>query len=317
MILLIGLAVGVDYSLFYLRREREERAPGARAEAALEAAAATSGRAVLVSGLTVMVAMAGMFFAGASVVHVVRHRHDPRRRRRGARLAHRAAGAAVASSATGSRRARVPFLGAARPRRRRVAACGLRSSTACCARPVVSVVLSARRPGRAGDPGAGHAHGRLRASHGLPRNLPIMQTYDRIQAAFPGGPMPAPWSWSRPTTSPPRRSGKASATWSAQALATGQMHEPVTHRRQPRPARRDRLASRWSGNGTDDASDARAGRRCATRRDPGDASARSAAPSADVTGMTAGSKDFNDLMKSHAADRVRVRPRRWRSCCCW
>jgi RND superfamily putative drug exporter len=60
IILLIGLAVGVDYTMFYLRREREERAAGRSEEAALEAAAATSGRAVLVSGFTVLVAMAGM-----------------------------------------------------------------------------------------------------------------------------------------------------------------------------------------------------------------------------------------------------------------
>ena len=64
VILLIGLAVGVDYSLFYLRREREERAAGRSEHAALEAAAATSGRAVLVSGITVLVAMAGMFLSG-------------------------------------------------------------------------------------------------------------------------------------------------------------------------------------------------------------------------------------------------------------
>jgi uncharacterized membrane protein YdfJ with MMPL/SSD domain len=64
VVLLIGLAVGVDYSLFYLKREREERAAGRGSRAALEAAAATSGRSVLVSGFTVMAAMAGMFFAG-------------------------------------------------------------------------------------------------------------------------------------------------------------------------------------------------------------------------------------------------------------
>ena len=64
IVLLIGLAVGVDYSLFYLKREREERAAGRSEHAALEAAAATSGRAVLISGLTVMVAMAGMLFTG-------------------------------------------------------------------------------------------------------------------------------------------------------------------------------------------------------------------------------------------------------------
>jgi RND superfamily putative drug exporter len=64
VILLIGLAVGIDYSLFYLRREREERAAGRSEGAALEAAAATSGRAVLISGVTVLIAMAGMFFSG-------------------------------------------------------------------------------------------------------------------------------------------------------------------------------------------------------------------------------------------------------------
>ena len=60
VILLIGLAVGVDYSLFYLRREREERAAGKNESEALSAAAGTSGKAILISGLTVMVAMAGL-----------------------------------------------------------------------------------------------------------------------------------------------------------------------------------------------------------------------------------------------------------------
>ena len=65
VVLLIGLAVGVDYSLFYLRRAREEKAAGATNEAAIDAAAATSGHSVLVSGMTVMTAMAGMYLAGA------------------------------------------------------------------------------------------------------------------------------------------------------------------------------------------------------------------------------------------------------------
>ena len=64
VILLIGLAVGVDYSLFYLRREREERAAGRSESASLAAAAATSGRAVLISGATVLIAMAGLFLSG-------------------------------------------------------------------------------------------------------------------------------------------------------------------------------------------------------------------------------------------------------------
>ena len=66
VVLLIGMAVGVDYSLFYLKREREERAAGRESNAAIEAAAATSGRAVLISGFTVMVAMGGMYLGGIS-----------------------------------------------------------------------------------------------------------------------------------------------------------------------------------------------------------------------------------------------------------
>ena len=66
IVTLVGLAVGVDYTLFYLRREREERAAGKVERAALEAAAATSGRAVLISGVTVMIAMAGMLLQPAT-----------------------------------------------------------------------------------------------------------------------------------------------------------------------------------------------------------------------------------------------------------
>ena len=67
VILLIGLAVGVDYSLFYLKREREERARGASHLDAVEIAAATSGHAVVVSGVAVIIAMAGMFLAGDAI----------------------------------------------------------------------------------------------------------------------------------------------------------------------------------------------------------------------------------------------------------
>ncbi|HWG22968.1 MMPL family transporter [Actinospica sp.] len=67
VMLLMGLAVGVDYCLFYLRRERQERAAGRDPKQALDIAAATSGHSVLVSGLTVMVAMAGMFLTGMHI----------------------------------------------------------------------------------------------------------------------------------------------------------------------------------------------------------------------------------------------------------
>ncbi len=67
LVVLIGLAVGVDYSLFYVRRERELRrrsGGGLSAERALDVAAATVGRAILVSGATVIVALAGLLVTG-------------------------------------------------------------------------------------------------------------------------------------------------------------------------------------------------------------------------------------------------------------
>lgn len=73
VVVLIGLAVGIDYSLFYIRREREERRGGlgpARRRrggsdaSALDAAAASVGRAILISGVTVMVALAGLLITG-------------------------------------------------------------------------------------------------------------------------------------------------------------------------------------------------------------------------------------------------------------
>ena len=67
VVLIIGMAVGVDYSLFYLRREREERARGASVSEALRIAAGTSGKAIVVSGLTVMVALAGLFLTGLTI----------------------------------------------------------------------------------------------------------------------------------------------------------------------------------------------------------------------------------------------------------
>src|ERR1035441_7624972 len=67
VVLIIGMAVGVDYSLFYLRREREERTAGHSPAEALRIAAGTSGRAIAVSGLTVMIALAGLFLTGYDV----------------------------------------------------------------------------------------------------------------------------------------------------------------------------------------------------------------------------------------------------------
>ena len=87
IILMIGMAVGIDYSLFYLRREREERRRGRSPHEALLRAARTSGQAVLISGATVLIAMAGMFVSGNSLFTTIGARNDDRRPRGDDRLA--------------------------------------------------------------------------------------------------------------------------------------------------------------------------------------------------------------------------------------
>jgi RND superfamily putative drug exporter len=67
VVVLIGMAVGVDYALFYIIRSRAERRRGVPSHEALERTARTSGRTVVVSGTTVVIAMAGMFIIGAKV----------------------------------------------------------------------------------------------------------------------------------------------------------------------------------------------------------------------------------------------------------
>jgi uncharacterized membrane protein YdfJ with MMPL/SSD domain len=71
IVLLIGMAVGVDYALFYVIRSREERARGLGSHHALERTARTSGHTVVVAGTTVAVAMAGQFMVGSAVLNGV------------------------------------------------------------------------------------------------------------------------------------------------------------------------------------------------------------------------------------------------------
>jgi RND superfamily putative drug exporter len=183
VVVLVGLAVGVDYSLFYMRREREERRAGRSANAALEAAAATSGRAVLVSGLTVIAAMAGMLFSGSptftsfavgtmTVVAV-------------AMFASISVLPAVLSK-LGDRveRGRVPFL--SRLRRRR----GGRSVWSAVIervmrRPALSLAVSGAFLVALAVP-ALSLQTKVSGAEDLPRDIPVVQTYDRITAAFPG-----------------------------------------------------------------------------------------------------------------------------------
>jgi putative drug exporter of the RND superfamily len=188
VVLLIGMAVGVDYSLFYLRREREERARGAGTMEALRRAAATSGRAIVVSGLTVMIALAGLFLSGYAVFTGV------------AIGTIAVVGVAVAGSLTAlpallswlgpwADRGRIPFLGrrrtAARPSRlwaavvRRVVAHPAAWGTVAA---LAMIALAAPGLGlRLGNPPNG----------GFSAKVPVVATMDRIDRAFPGRPGPA------------------------------------------------------------------------------------------------------------------------------
>jgi RND superfamily putative drug exporter len=188
VVLLIGMAVGIDYSLFYLRREREERLAGRSPKEALRIAAATSGRSILISGLTVMVSLAGLFLSGidefsgwaAGTILVV--------------------GVAMLGSVTvvpallawfGEKvdKGKVPFLG-----KRRMVAKESRFWRILVRRVVkrpllwgipalVALIAMAL-------PGAG-----LQARDSGPVDLttgnPISHTLERMEAAFPGGPAPA------------------------------------------------------------------------------------------------------------------------------
>ena len=160
IILLIGLAVGVDYSLFYLKREREERAAGRGSEAALEAAAATSGRAVLISGLTVIVALAGLFFGGTAIWTSIAIGTIMVVAIAVARLADRAPGAPLLARRP-RREGQDPLPAPRRASAAATPASGARSSTASSA--ARSSRPSPRRASSSpGPPGLRDAHGLLR-----------------------------------------------------------------------------------------------------------------------------------------------------------
>jgi uncharacterized membrane protein YdfJ with MMPL/SSD domain len=180
IILLVGLAVGVDYSLFYLRREREERAAGRDARAALQMAAQTSGHAVLVSGLTVIAAMCGMYLTGDPLFTSLAS---------GAVLV--VAVAMVASisvlpalmSWLGDRvdRGRLPRL---RKREKRGAGFWPAVVDRVMRRPLVATVLAAGALLALSIPVIG-MDTKVTAINELPKNTPAMQAFDEIQKEFP------------------------------------------------------------------------------------------------------------------------------------
>jgi uncharacterized membrane protein YdfJ with MMPL/SSD domain len=292
VILLIGLAVGVDYALFYIRREREERAAGKSEEAALEAAAATSGRAVMISGLTVMVAMAGMYLGGAK---------DFASFATGTILV---VAIAVIGSLTvlpavlsklGDRvdKGRIPFIG-----RRRQAAGESRVWSAVLnrvlRRPLVSAVVAAGVLVALAIPALG-MHTAVSGAESIPRSQPIMQTYDRVQAAFPSEhPAADVVVKAGDVTSPQVRHAIQQLT--AQASTSDSYVGPATVEVSPDHTVAS-LSIPLAGDGTDSKSQAA----LAELRDdivPATVGQVDGATTV-VGGDTAETKDFNDVMKSH------------------
>jgi uncharacterized membrane protein YdfJ with MMPL/SSD domain len=182
LILLIGLAVGVDYSLFYMRREREERAGGKSPRESLQTAAATSGRAVMVSGITVIIAMSGMFITGeatfesfaVATVTVVAVEML---------VSLLVLPAVLAWLGDRVEKGRIPFTKKAR---RPAGESGMWSSIVrrVMRRPVLSAVLATGALLALAIPALSMNMVQT-GTDDIPKDLPVMHTYDRYTAAFP------------------------------------------------------------------------------------------------------------------------------------
>src|ERR687898_1146986 len=191
VVLLIGMAVGVDYCLFYLRREREEVAAGRDHSSALRVAAATSGQAVLISGATVLVAVAGLLLAGDGVLSSIAV---------GSMLVVLVAvigsltvlPALLATLCHRVDKGRIPLLGRWLERRRQRSG-GTWASVvgAVLRRPLLSAMCAGLVLAVLALPVLNLQTKTLSPTELLPKDLPIIKTYDRIQAAFPGAQEPA------------------------------------------------------------------------------------------------------------------------------
>jgi RND superfamily putative drug exporter len=290
VILLIGLAVGVDYSLFYIRREREERAAGRSERAALAAATATSGRAILVSGMTVLVAVAGMFLTGSKSFTAVAV---------GTMLV--VAIAMVGSltvlpallAALGDRieLGRIPLLA-----RKRRPGSGLMGALVGLAlrRPLACVLVSVGALLILAAPALA-LHTNSAEETWLPQGTKIAATYQRIQDSFPGSGNPAyvVAGAERVDTSAVRG---GFARLKQRALASGLMHGPVEF-----AISDDHRVAGMSiplvGSGTDARSELALA--LLRRKLVPETIGRVAGTETAVGGLTASSKDFNDVLNRH------------------
>jgi RND superfamily putative drug exporter len=288
VILMVGMAVGIDYSLFYIQREREERRSGKRPHEALLRTAATSGQAVLISGATVLIAMAGMLFAGNAIFTTIGI---------GTMIV---VFAAVLGSLTvvpallhrlGDKvdRGRVPLL-------------GRHPGEARFWGRIVDAVM--RRPGLAAAASAGllvaltlptlTIHTKLPSFTDLPQDLAIVRTFERIQQAFPGSQTPAVLVVQADdvTTAEYER---AYELFRERALATGELMAPFHVTVSP-----DKTVARVefsiAGSGDDEPSL----NALETLRETVIPPIAASLPGVEtaVTGVTAGTNDFNEQMKA-------------------
>ncbi len=292
LVLLIGLAVGVDYSMFYLRREREERAAGRSKRDALEIAAATSGRSVLVSGLTVMIAMAGMLltgdeiFASLGVATILV-------------VAIAMLGSLTVLPALLSRlgdgvdRGRIPLVSRLRRDDGEGRVWG-GIVDRVLRRPVVSAALSGGLLVALAIPAL-----QLRLAEPgpdtFPKSLPVVQAYDRMQDAFPGTALPASVVVRAADVNAPAVQ-TAIRELRERALASGRMHEPITVEVNEAGTVAD-ITVPIDGQGTDSVSNAS----LATLRGEIVPATVGALPGveAGVTGLTAQWTDSKDELKSN------------------
>jgi uncharacterized membrane protein YdfJ with MMPL/SSD domain len=294
LVVIIGLAVGVDYAMFYSRRVMEERDRGHSVEAAVEVAAATSGRAVLISGMTVLTAMAGLLFAGnpifvgfgvgTMIVVAVAMLGS---------LTFLPAMLAFLSRKNWLEKGRMPYI-----TKRRHASNGESRVwgailTRVLKRPLVSTVIAGGLLVALCVPALGIQF-KNPGFDGYSRSQPVIQTHDRLQAAFPGGAVPAMTVIKADdvTAAPVQAAIKQLHD---HALATGQLSEPSHVEINP-----DKtvaiVALSVKGSGTDAASE----RSLEVLRSDVIKATVGKLPGAEVavTGVTAGSKDFIDAMTS-------------------
>ncbi|MFI1381507.1 MMPL family transporter [Embleya sp. NPDC020886] len=290
VMLLIGLAVGVDYCMFYLRREREERAKGRDPETALRIAAATSGRSVLISGITVIVAMAGMLLSGLSEFESM------------ASATILVVLTAVLGSLTvlpailsmlGDRvdLGKIPGLAKMRRPTEGSKAWG-KILGVVLSRPKGTAVLAGGLLIALTVPAIGMKTSELPIDKELPTSLSIVQTYQHIEKAFPGGPAPAQIVVKATNPDDPRLAA-AFDKLRAEAVATGQMHEPIEVERQG-GTNVFKVSVPLAGGGNDSTSnkalDTLRGKVIPNTLGKLDG------VDAPVTGNTAGSVDFNDKL---------------------